>query len=100
MKRASAPVRTCVGCGRRDAQARLVRLQVDGSGAVNAVQRVQAGRSAYVHAERECVAGLIKSRGFRRSLRRDVPVEARRRCAEQLGAREAQMRLVDGAGRS
>ena len=100
MKRASKPVRTCVGCGRRDAQARLIRLQVDAAGTLAAVRGAHAGRSAYVHPEPDCVAGLTKSRTLRRSLRRDVPADARKRCVEQLGALEAGTRLVDGAGRS
>ena len=100
MKKVSAPVRTCVGCGARDAQSRLVRLQLDAAANLRAVDRAHAGRSAYVHADPKCVEGLIKSRSLRRSLRGDVERSARQRCVEQIRAAGAMStkQVEEGAG--
>jgi predicted RNA-binding protein YlxR (DUF448 family) len=61
--------RTCVGCGKRDAQAHLVRLRKSADGAVVACAHKADGRSAYVHASLECVRGLARSKGLAKSLR-------------------------------
>jgi len=63
------PTRTCVGCGARDAQRALMRVQLDEAGEPVVVGRARKGRSAYVHARAACAAALPKSRGISRSLR-------------------------------
>ncbi len=85
-------VRTCVGCGSRDVQSRMLRLQwlQDGPGPVD---RPAGGRSAYVHACGECVARLEKSRLLERSLRRRVASRERMQLIERL-----ERRLAAGSG--
>jgi predicted RNA-binding protein YlxR (DUF448 family) len=67
-----APVRTCVGCGRRDTSSHLVRLVAadDGSVNVDLGGRVP-GRGAHLHAAAVCIASAAR-RGLARSFRRPV----------------------------
>ena len=68
----AVPVRTCVGCGARDAQSAMLRVQLGAAGGPTLVERAGHGRSAYVHARPACAAALPKSRGLARSLRTPV----------------------------
>lgn len=68
------PVRTCLGCRRRDDQARLLRVVADGTTVVVDPRRRAPGRGAYVHPDPACVALAVKKRAFGRTLR--APVEA------------------------
>ncbi len=73
------PVRTCIGCRRRDEQRQLLRVvgiqvKANGSGTTQtSVQpdpdRVEHGRGAYVHATHECVQAAQQRRAFGRALR-------------------------------
>ena len=85
----TAPTRTCVGCGRRDAQRAMLRLRRDGGAAVVADACCRTGRSAYVHARPECVRGLMRSKGLGRSLRTTVAREARLELVKALEGRLA-----------
>lgn len=73
----AGPVRTCVGCGVRDAQASLVRLTRDGAGALVVAATPRIGRGAWIHANGACAAGLERSKGLGKSLRATVTKEAR-----------------------
>ncbi len=77
--RVHVPVRTCVGCGERDAQGTLVRVQVAPDGTLRAVERPQGGRSAYVHAHSPCIVRSARGKLFNRSLR--VATDATSRAA-------------------
>lgn len=68
------PVRTCVGCRRRDAQDRLLRVVADGTGVRVDLRRRAPGRGAYVHPDPACVALAVRKRAFGRMLR--APVDA------------------------
>jgi predicted RNA-binding protein YlxR (DUF448 family) len=70
----SGPVRTCLGCRRRDDQRRLLRLVADRTTVVVDPRRRAPGRGAYVHPDPACVALAVKKRAFGRTLR--APVEA------------------------
>ncbi|MGI3780100.1 MAG: YlxR family protein [Janthinobacterium lividum] len=70
----TGPVRTCLGCRRRDDQARLVRVVADGTTVLVDARRRAPGRGAYVHPDPTCVALAVKKRAFGRVLR--APVEA------------------------
>jgi uncharacterized protein len=84
--RRARPVRTCVGCGQRDAQAALVRLRLDAAGRLEVAGGAGGGRGAYVHARPECVAALAKTRLLKRSLHRDVDGAGRRTVIDRLSA--------------
>jgi predicted RNA-binding protein YlxR (DUF448 family) len=83
------PIRQCVGCGRRDAQRRLLRFTVGVDGA----PRIGAGngRGAYFHRERACIRAFATSRpGLVRSLRRVVSREMRAHYAALIEQEMAQ----------
>ena len=68
------PVRTCVGCRKRELAVELLRVVAvstsDGNGAV-AVDRVgnQPGRGAWLHPAPDCLQAAIRRRAFARALR-------------------------------
>jgi predicted RNA-binding protein YlxR (DUF448 family) len=68
------PVRTCLGCRRRDDQDRLLRVVAGENTVVVDPRRRAPGRGAYVHPDPACVALAVKKRAFGRTLR--APVEA------------------------
>jgi uncharacterized protein len=70
----AGPVRTCVGCRRRDEQGRLLRVVPGGTTVQVDVRRRLPGRGAYVHPDPACVALAVKKRAFGRTLR--APVDA------------------------
>jgi uncharacterized protein len=63
------PVRTCVGCGRRDTQRALTRLVARDAGLDVDCARARTGRGAWVHARRGCLDTFARRGGFVRSLR-------------------------------
>ncbi|WP_242396255.1 YlxR family protein [Anaeromyxobacter oryzisoli] len=64
----SAPIRTCVGCGGKAAQAGLVRLVAAGSRVV--IDRARSGgRGAWLHPTVPCLERAVKRRAFGRALR-------------------------------
>ena len=65
----TSPRRTCVGCGKRDAQRALMRFVVEAGGLELVNAKVARGRSAYIHHDGQCIARLAKSRWVDRSLR-------------------------------
>ena len=69
----AAPLRTCVGCGRRAPKHALVRFtEVDG---VLSVGATSGGRGAYTCRDLTCFERATTGRAFARALRRAVRVE-------------------------
>jgi len=63
------PVRTCVGCRRREPRSALLRV-VAGEGALVADSAARLpGRGAWVHPTRACVEQAVQRRAFTRALR-------------------------------
>ncbi len=64
------PVRTCIGCGKRDARAAMLRLTQVGGSAVQ-VDRAKSspGRGAWLHPSGDCFNKARKSRRITRALR-------------------------------
>ncbi|GAA4874887.1 hypothetical protein GCM10025788_11970 [Serinicoccus chungangensis] len=93
--RTGSPVRTCVGCRRRDEQAALLRLVArrDEAGSWTVVpdeRRRLPGRGAYVHRHTGCVESAVARRAVVRALRLTAPVavdlaEVLRHSTEQRG---------------
>lgn len=79
----SAPIRTCVGCGSRELQNRLVRLFLGQDGQLMVGHG--HGRGGYLHPRRSCVQAFTKTRvGFVRSLRAVVSREIRAQVSIQI----------------
>jgi uncharacterized protein len=70
----SAPVRTCVGCGRKSPQSELLRF-VAKDGAL-AHGRKEPGRGAYTCRRLACFERAASRRAFARVLRRSVRVDS------------------------
>ena len=69
----TGPVRSCVGCGRKAAQANLVRFVADAGRLAPA--RGQGGRSVYTCRRLACFERAVARRAFNRTLRRTVEVD-------------------------
>jgi predicted RNA-binding protein YlxR (DUF448 family) len=66
----SAPGRTCVGCGTREAdRSALVRLRIEGTDVIVDPKR-QGGRGAWLHPSAECLERALRRRAFARVFRR------------------------------
>jgi len=63
------PIRTCVGCGERAPQDRLVRFVVRGQDLTLDARRRLAGRGAWLHRDPACWNAFVQRRGTVRSLR-------------------------------
>lgn len=83
------PVRTCLGCMRRDEKTNLVRIAAlrEGVAEVDPEARIE-GRGGYLHVRPECLERFInaKVKGFR-SLGRRLDRGERVRITEALRAR-------------
>jgi len=91
-------VRTCIGCGQRGLQSALLRLQLDTAGEVVVARTPVSGRSAYLHARRDCLSGLLRSKGLGRSLRTTVGRDSRQRAVAHLALVVAGDPRDDGEG--
>jgi len=69
------PIRTCIGCRRKDSRDRLVRLVWDAAvgGVVIDRLRVLPGRGASVHADGACLEKALQRRALGRALRVATP---------------------------
>lgn len=75
------PQRTCVGCRERGDRSRLLRVVAgavtpQGVIAVPDPSARAAGRGAWLHPDRRCLALAIRRRGFPRALRVQGPVDS------------------------
>jgi predicted RNA-binding protein YlxR (DUF448 family) len=80
------PVRSCMGCGRRDPQSALIRATWRADALVRDDGRRAAGRGGYLHDDASCWQAFVGRRGPVRSLRAPVPRPARETFVRQLQA--------------
>lgn len=84
--RMHVPIRMCLGCGRREEQAALLRLTLTPQGNLcyDPYRRV-GGRGGYLHRQPECWRAFCAARPiFIRSLRQVVTKAERKRMVELL----------------
>ncbi|WP_420891044.1 YlxR family protein [Mycobacterium persicum] len=72
--RPSGPVRTCVGCRKRELAVELLRVVAESTGNGNYavivdLSRRLPGRGAWLHPEPQCLQQAIRRRAFTRALR-------------------------------
>ena len=65
------PVRTCLGCRKRDDKSLLVRVVVRKGEAVADVSATAPGRGAWVHPTTRCIETAIVRKAIARALRAD-----------------------------
>ena len=73
-RRTDGPVRTCVGCRKRELAAELLRVVAEGGGDGHYAVTVDAagnlpGRGAWLHPDQQCLHEAIRRRAFARALR-------------------------------
>jgi len=85
--RGAEPVRTCVGCGRREARSGLVRFVAGGDGLVLDPCQRAPGRGAWLHRRPDCWIAFVRRRGPVRSLRRSATPAERERLVAMLSER-------------
>ncbi len=101
-KERMAPMRTCCGCGRRDAQGGMVRIIRTAAGklALDSTRRC-GGRGGYLHRAPACWDAFVRGKAFLPSLRVRVGVTDRRALVAELngmGGKTAEQGIV-GEGR-
>ncbi len=70
----SAPIRTCIGCRRRDAAAEMVRLAI-ADGHVSVAGRSPSGRGASVHARPGCLETALRPDVLARAFKQRVTIQ-------------------------
>ncbi|MBA4358626.1 MAG: DUF448 domain-containing protein [Desulfovibrio sp.] len=70
---AHAPMRTCLGCGRKAPQAELLRLVLQGGVVTPDRGRLRPGRGAYICPSRECAQRLGRGKRSHRVFKRPLP---------------------------
>ena len=86
MRRAE-PVRTCVGCGCREARSALVRFVAREEALVLDPRCDAFGRGAWLHRRPDCWTAFVRRRGPIRSLRRGATPAERERLVATLSER-------------
>lgn len=70
------PVRTCVGCRRREPRSALLRVVAREGGLVADPAARLPGRGAWVHPTTRCVEQAVQRRAFTRALRLSAGLDA------------------------
>jgi predicted RNA-binding protein YlxR (DUF448 family) len=65
-----SPVRTCLGCGKRDEKSVLFRVAVTEEGLQ---PEEYSGRGGYLHNSEDCWRAFLKRKSLYRAFRRDLP---------------------------
>ncbi|MGH7780721.1 MAG: YlxR family protein [Candidatus Binataceae bacterium] len=87
-KGSRSPVRTCLGCMRRELQSAMVRVAIRDGLAVLDEDGNIAGRGGYLHRSPECLERFVKSKVRRfKSLRSGIDKEQRMRIAQSIRTR-------------
>jgi predicted RNA-binding protein YlxR (DUF448 family) len=79
------PQRTCLGCGLKEEQSRLIRVIVDSGGELKIGR--QGGRGGYLHGARECWKRFLKKRSHYRAFRAEVDKGAKEKLVNELSER-------------
>jgi predicted RNA-binding protein YlxR (DUF448 family) len=87
LKKPRQPIRTCLGCGFRDEQHKLIRLTVDGRGELR-LRQSDGGRGGYLHAAPECWQAFLKRKSHYRAFRAEIAKSAKEKLVHELNERE------------
>jgi predicted RNA-binding protein YlxR (DUF448 family) len=90
------PMRTCLGCMRRDLQDAMVRIAAVGARVRPDDAARMPGRGGYLHRSAECLTRFERSRIKEfRSLRRKLGVDERREITELIRSRLATLAQLE-----
>jgi predicted RNA-binding protein YlxR (DUF448 family) len=79
------PQRTCLGCGLKEDQSRLIRVTI-GSDGEFIIDR-HGGRGGYLHGARDCWQRFLKKRSHYRAFRVEVGKGAKEKLIDELSER-------------
>jgi predicted RNA-binding protein YlxR (DUF448 family) len=80
------PQRTCLGCGKRDEQAELLRIIIQENGALE-VNRLGDGRGGYLHGAEACWDLFLRKKSVYRAFHAEVGRPAKEQLILNLRAR-------------
>jgi predicted RNA-binding protein YlxR (DUF448 family) len=85
-RRGHQPIRSCLGCGKRDFQVSLLRIALTPDGGVLRIDesRRALGRGGYLHRRPQCWAGFAARKGHVRSFRTAIDRPARVALSSEL----------------
>ena len=67
------PLRTCIGCGLKQPQSKMIRISRTVNGEINVDKGKRSpGRGAYICGNEECVEKIIKKHKLNRAFRTEV----------------------------
>ncbi len=82
---AHRPRRTCLGCGARDDQDKLIRLALTDQDQLRIEPR--RGRGGYLHRDRRCQKAFVSRKGLYRAFHAEVSRLAKAKLIEDLSGR-------------
>jgi len=85
-KRGHKPQRTCLGCGTRDVQGRMVRLAMTGEDQLQV--EPQRGRGGYLHRDAKCQKAFVTRKGHYRAFHVEVNRTAKAKLIDSLTAQD------------
>jgi hypothetical protein len=83
-KRGHRPQRTCLGCGVREEQNKLIRLRVGEQGELK-IGGLTNGRGGYLHSAPACWRAFLRKKSLHRAFRVEVGRDVREKLVRELG---------------
>lgn len=87
-KRDYVPLRTCLGCGQRDAQSHLIRLRARSDGQLEVARGKGCGRGGYLHKAASCWQGFGRKKSHYRAFHMELSKDAKEVLIQALQARD------------
>jgi predicted RNA-binding protein YlxR (DUF448 family) len=80
------PQRTCLGCGARDDQGRLIRLIVADQGDLKISER-GSGRGGYLHRGEACWRAFLRTKSLHRAFHAEISKGTKEKLVQELKER-------------
>ena len=77
------PMRTCLGCGKRDDQDKLLRLVFESQGEL-IIDAKGHGRGGYLHYVEKCWQAFLRRKSVYRAFQREISKDVRERLVQRL----------------
>src|SRR5262249_54460972 len=82
-KRGHRPQRTCLGCGAKEEQDKLIRLMVGEQGELK-ISRLADGRGGYLHRAGSCWQPFFREKSLHRAFHVEIGKDAREKIIREL----------------
>lgn len=87
-KHGYVPLRTCLGCGQRDAQSHLIRLTAQSDGHLGVADSNGRGRGGYLHKTASCWQEFARKKSHYRAFHMELSKNAKAALIQALQARD------------